>query len=57
VHTAVAAEESGEQTSSKFSLRIWLDKQTLSDHRNSIKLGADPLSRETSCDLAWGHTV
>jgi hypothetical protein len=26
------------QTSSKFSLRIWLDKQTLSDHRNSVKL-------------------
>jgi hypothetical protein len=26
------------QTTSKFSLHIWLDKQTLSDDRNSIKL-------------------
>jgi hypothetical protein len=26
------------QTSSKFSLRIWLDKPTVSDHRNSVKL-------------------
>jgi hypothetical protein len=26
------------QTSSKFSLRIWLDKQTVLDHRNSVKL-------------------
>ncbi len=26
------------QPSSKFSSRIWLDKQTLSDHRNSVKL-------------------
>jgi hypothetical protein len=31
-------ERSLTQTSSKFSLRIWLDKQTLSDHRNSVKL-------------------
>jgi hypothetical protein len=28
----------GAQTSSKFSLRIWLGKQTLSNHRNSVKL-------------------
>jgi hypothetical protein len=28
------------QTSSKFSLRIRLDKRTLSDHRNSVKLQA-----------------
>ena len=28
------------QTSPKFSLRIWLDKQKVSDHRNSVKLQA-----------------
>ena len=33
-----------QQTSSKFSLRIWLDKQTLSDHRNSVKLQTLSLS-------------
>jgi len=26
------------RTASKFSLRIWLDKQTVLDHRNSVKL-------------------
>jgi hypothetical protein len=29
---------STDQTSSKFSLRIWLDKPTVSDHRHSVKL-------------------
>jgi hypothetical protein len=40
-------ERSLTQTSSKFSLRIWLDKQTLSDHRNSVKL-------QTLSFFTWG---
>jgi hypothetical protein len=42
VHTAAdrpwPGHTSPEQTSSKFSLRMWLDKLTLSGHRNSVKL-------------------
>jgi transposase len=33
------------QTSSKFSLRIWLDKPTVSDHRNPVKLQTLSFSR------------
>ena len=43
---AIAEEEGRKQTSSKFSLRIWLDKQTLSDHRNYIKLQTSSFSYE-----------